>query len=216
MRQAIITLFLFPVLLLGAESKKKIALSHNWTATPNDQNFVQSGGLSRVWKTLQEKNVDLFATDLKKEKDTDQLRYIVVWNKPGCDSKELFKKFPQKKLLLFMWEPPTVIEYSSDDLSHFKRVYTWDDDLVDNKKFFKFYYPELKSMMKNLPSFEEKKLVTQISSNKKSRHNHELYSERESVIQFFEDKVILTSMAMHGEIRDIKIIEDPLIISSKP
>jgi hypothetical protein len=42
--------------------------------------------------------------------------------------------------------------------------------------------------MQNLPSFEEKKLVTQISSNKKSKHKHELYSERERVIQFFEDK----------------------------
>ncbi len=188
MRKTIITLFLFPVLLFGAERKKEIALSHNWTATPNDQNFVRSGGLSRVWKTLQEKNVDLIVTDLKKEKDTTELRYVIVWNKPGCGSKELFKKFPQKKLLLFMWEPPTVIEYTAEHLSHYKRVYTWDDDLVDNKKFFKFYYPELKSMMKNFPSFEEKKLVTQMSSNKKSKHSRELYSERERVIQFFEDK----------------------------
>jgi len=188
MCKALLTLFLLPALLFASESKKEIALSHNWTATPNDQNFVQQGGLSRVWKTLQEKNVNLYATDLKNEKDDLNLRYVIVWNKPGCGSKELFKKFTPKKLLLFMWEPPTVIKYSSEYLSHFKRVYTWNDDLVDNKKFFKFYYPELKPMMNNLPSFEERKLVTQISSNKKSRHSKELYSERERVIQFFEDK----------------------------
>ena len=192
MRNIIITLFLFPVLLLGAdrgaERKKEIALAHNWTSTPNDQNFIHHSCLARVWKTLQEKNVHLFASDLKNEKDYDALRYVIVWNKPGCGSKELFKKFPQKKMLLFIWEPPTVIKYSSDYLSHFKRVYTWDDDLVDNKKFFKFYYPELKPMLTNLPSFEDKKLVTQMSSNKKSKHERELYSERERIIQFFEDK----------------------------
>ena len=188
MRKTIITLFLFPALLLGAERKKEIALSHNWTSTPNDQNFIRQGGLANVWKALQESNVHLFATDLKKDKDHNELAYVVVWNQPGCPTKELYKKFPQKKLLLFMWEPPSVIKYTSEELSHYKRVYTWDDDLVDNKKFFKFYYPELKPMMKSLPAFEGKKLVTQISSNKKSKHRNELYSERESVIQFFENK----------------------------
>jgi hypothetical protein len=188
MRKTIITLFLFPVLLLGAERRKEIALSHNWTSTPNDQNFIQHGCLANIWKALQENNVHLIATDLKKDKDHNELAYVVVWNKPGCPTKELYKKFPQKKLLLFMWEPPSVIQYTPEQLSHYKRVYTWDDDLVDNKKFFKFYYPELKPMMTNLPAFEEKKLVTQISSNKKSKHPNELYSERESVIQFFEDK----------------------------
>jgi hypothetical protein len=188
MRKTIIILFLFPVLLLASERKKEIALGHNWTSTPNDQNFVQYGTLSHVWETLQEKNVRLFTSDLKSEKDYDELTYVVIWNKAACPSKEVFKKFPQKKLLLFIWEPPTVIKYTSGYLSHFKRVYTWNDDLVDNKKFFKFYYPELKPMLKNLPSFEEKKLVTQMSSNKKSKHSNELYKERESVIQFFEDK----------------------------
>lgn len=188
MHKSIITLFLFPVLLFGGERKKEVAFSHNWTETPNDQSFVQSGCLANIYKALEEKKVRLFATDLKKEKDYDALTYVVVWNKPACPAKELFKKFPQKKLLLFMWEPPTVIDYSKEHLAHFKRIYTWDDDLVDNKKFFKFYYPVLRPMMQNLPSFEEKKLVTQISSNKKSKHSKELYQERESVIQFFEDK----------------------------
>ena len=189
MRKLIITFFLFPVLLIAGERKKEIAFSHNWTPTPNDQNFVQHGILANIWEALQEKNIRLYATDLKNDQDYDALTYVVVWNKPGaCPTKELFKKFPQKKLLLFMWEPPTVIKYTSDHLSHFKRVYTWDDDLVDNKKFFKFYYPELKPMRENLPSFEDRKLVTQISSNKKSKHPKELYKEREAVIQFFEDK----------------------------
>jgi alpha(1,3/1,4) fucosyltransferase len=192
MRKVIITLFLFPALILAGEKtserKKEIAFSHNWTQTPNDQGFVQHGLLSNAWKALQEKNIRLFASDLKNEKDSNELTYVVIWNKTACPAKELFKKFPKKKLLLFMWDSPTVIKYTDEHLSHFHRIYTWDDSLVDNKKFFKFYYPELKAMIKDLPSFEEKKLVTQISSNKKSTHPNELYHEREAVIQFFEDK----------------------------
>ncbi|MGH2612998.1 MAG: glycosyltransferase family 10 domain-containing protein, partial [Rhabdochlamydiaceae bacterium] len=67
-------------------------------------------------------------------------------------------------------------------------VYTWNDDLVDNKKFFKFYYPVLQPMQSHLPTFEERKLLTQISGRKKSKHKKELYSERVSVIQYFQDK----------------------------
>lgn len=87
-----------------------------------------------------------------------------------------------------MWEPPVVQNdmYQPRFLDQFKRVYTWDDSLVDDKKFFKFYYPELKSMLTDLPSFEERKLLTQISGHKRSKHPKELYSERVSVIQFFE------------------------------
>ncbi|HUD01359.1 MAG TPA: glycosyltransferase family 10 [Rhabdochlamydiaceae bacterium] len=155
---------------------------------PNDQTNVQNGCLSAVYKALQEKNIRLFETDLKNEKDYFDLTYVIVWNKTACPKKELFKKFPKKKLLLFMWEPPVFLKVKPAYYEGFKRVYTWNDDLVDNIKFFKFYYPVLQPMLQNLPSFEEKKLVTQMSSNKKSKHSKELYKAREAVIQFFEDK----------------------------
>jgi hypothetical protein len=188
MWKGIIILFLFPLLLFARERKKEIAVSHNWPAPPNDQTNIQNGCLSAVYQALQEKNIRLFETDLKNEKDYFDLSYVIVWNKTACPKKELFKKFPKKKLLLFMWEPPVVQKATSAYYDGFKRVYTWNDDLVDNVKFFKFYYPVLQPMVKNLPSFEEKKLVTQMSSNKKSKHSKELYKEREAVIQFFEDK----------------------------
>ncbi len=193
MLKTIIILFLFPLILLNAgepkERKKQIDLVHSWP-NPNDQGITKFQWLAEITKTLQEKNVRLFVTDLKNEKDKDELTYVVLWSKPYHLKEGTLEKFPKKKLLLFAFEPPVWRKsaYEPEFLDKFKRIYTWDDDLVDNKKFFKFYYPVLQPMLKNLPSFEEKKLVTQMSSNKKSKHSQELYKERESVIQFFEDK----------------------------
>jgi hypothetical protein len=192
MLKNIILLFLFPLLLLAGDRKKQIDLVHDWPPNPNDQSIIHSfSWLANVNKALQEKQIGFRATDLLNEKDHNELAYVVVWNKPSFLKKGTLEKFAKKKLLLFAWEPPVYAKgqiYSPEYLAKFKRVYTWDDDLVDNKKFFKFYYPVLQPMLKNLPTFEEKKLLTQISANKKSKHAKELYKERESVIQFFEDK----------------------------
>ena len=98
-------------------------------------------------------------------------------------------RLPKEKLILFMWEPKTVLEnmYKPNVLSCFSKIYTWDDSLVDNKTFFKFYYPVLIPMLNELPFFEERKLCTLISSHLKSSVENELYSEREKVICYFED-----------------------------
>jgi hypothetical protein len=101
-----------------------------------------------------------------------------------CD----LSKLPKDKMILFMWEPPVVLKrmYRTKILDHFNKVYTWDDDLVDNQKFFKFYYPVLQPMLSDLPSFEERKLCTLVSSDLKSSHPLELYSERKKAIEYFE------------------------------
>lgn len=190
MLKSIIILFLFPLLLLAGDRKKQIDLVHDWPVNPNDQGIIHSSWLAPINQALHEKNVRFLSTDLQNVKDSAELTYIVVWNKPPCLKNGALEKFAKKKLLLFAWEPPVYLPklYSTEYLAQFKRVYTWDDDLVDNKKFFKFYYPVLQPMEKDLVPFEKKKLLTQISSNKKSKHPKELYKERESVIQFFEDK----------------------------
>lgn len=63
---------------------------------------------------------------------------------------------------------------------------TWDDELVDNKTIFKRNIPYyFEDKRKNIP-FDDRKLITCISGNKKSNHVNELYTERERVISFFE------------------------------
>lgn len=119
----------------------------------------------------------------------DTVEKLIFFNLPP----KMLKKYelsylPKEKMVLFMWEPKTVLRgmYSPDALDCFSKIYTWDDQLVDNKRFFKFYYPVLSPMIEKIPSFKEKKLCTLIASNLKSTYPFELYSEREKVIAFFE------------------------------
>ncbi len=64
---------------------------------------------------------------------------------------------------------------------------TWNDDVVDNKVFFKIDFPYHFSGKDVLyMNFEKKKLLTNISGNKISTGNFELYSERLRVIEYFE------------------------------
>ncbi len=119
-----------------------------------------------------------------------RVRKIIFWNFPDhylniAD----FRKIPKERLVLFMWEPPSVLGkmHTQEVLRLFGKIYTWNDDLVDNKTYFKFNYTELKSMTPNPIPFQAKKFCTLINSNRSSSHPHELYSERVKAIEFFEN-----------------------------
>lgn len=101
-----------------------------------------------------------------------------------------FSRVPKEKLVLFLWEPPTVEPegYNPAWQKHFGKIYTWDDDLVDGVKFFKFHYPELQNRIAHLTPFSDKKLCVMVARRLSSKHPKQLYSEREKVIRYFEDK----------------------------
>ena len=101
---------------------------------------------------------------------------------------ESLRQYQKENLILFLWEPPSVTPLNYDKRYHdiFAHVYTWNDDLVDNRKYRKFYYPVFHQMIQKTVPFAEKKLCTLIASNKRSPHPNELYSERLKSINFFE------------------------------
>lgn len=89
-------------------------------------------------------------------------------------------------------EPPSVNAINSPDgyqyLKHFfPYIMSWNSDWVDGKIIYKrnipYYFKQL--VVSNIP-FEEKKLLTSISGYKKSDYPGELYSERERLIDYFE------------------------------
>jgi len=101
-----------------------------------------------------------------------------------------FSRVSKEKLVLLLFEPPTVEPrgYDPEVQEKFGKILTWDDDLVDGKKFVKYYYPELKPRIAEVVPFEEKKFCVMLATRRSSRHPKELYSERERVIRFFENK----------------------------
>lgn len=72
-------------------------------------------------------------------------------------------------------------------LKIFPNIMTWNDDLIDNVRIFKKNLPYYFSKEFGNVAFAEKKLLTNISGNKKSSHKDELYSEREAIITYFEN-----------------------------
>lgn len=120
--------------------------------------------------------------------DLKDFEYLIVFD-VLLDQFGLLQKYPKEKKILFLWEPPSVIPDNYDLHNHdsFSKVLTWHDGLVDNKKYFKFYYPVLNPIISETVPFESKKLCTLISCNKGSHYPGELYSERRHLILFYEN-----------------------------
>lgn len=110
---------------------------------------------------------------IKSPKDPN-LSKILVFN-PYFD-RTLIAKLPKEKLILFVWEPETSLPISL--YNDYSKVYTWDDTLIDNQKFFRFNYPYLMPMEENSIPFEEKKLCTMVTSH--------WTKQRLTMLKFFE------------------------------
>ncbi|MCX6735949.1 MAG: glycosyltransferase family 10 [Candidatus Parcubacteria bacterium] len=97
----------------------------------------------------------------------------------------------EDKIVLFQWECKAINPHNYDPaiLSKFKYVFAWNDDVVDNKKFFKFYLPVAqKDFPRYASAFNEKKLLANMSMNKRSSQPNELYTARRKTIEYFNNK----------------------------
>ncbi|MCK4918252.1 MAG: hypothetical protein KAS02_00485 [Candidatus Pacebacteria bacterium] len=98
----------------------------------------------------------------------------------------------KNKMILFLWEGPSICpnNYKKNIYNKFPIIFTWKDDLVDNKKFFKFHlpYPQKEKFLDTV-NFTQKKLLVNISINKFSNFPNELYGERRKSIKFFEKEL---------------------------
>jgi hypothetical protein len=171
----------------------------------NDQLFDGSLGENySYFKTAQdifaENNMELHTFD---KGDPDSANLLIFFDLPYIwDRKNwaLIKSFGYKSFL-FCFEPPIVNPFNYIHAFHrfFKRIYTWNDGWVDQKKYYKLFWPQSMheyNRYENTRPFSEKKLLTLINGNKLpflpfrflSRLGKELYSERIRAIEFFENK----------------------------
>jgi hypothetical protein len=73
-----------------------------------------------------------------------------------------------------------------ENYQYFKKIGTWNDDYVDNVKYFKINYTHRIPKTINFDLTRKEKLCTLINSYKLSSAPMELYSERIRAIQWFE------------------------------
>lgn len=70
---------------------------------------------------------------------------------------------------------------------YFNKIFTWNDQFVDNKKYFKINFAHLFPNKINKNLAKKKNLCTLIAGNKKVSHPQELYSKRIEAIRWFEN-----------------------------
>lgn len=97
----------------------------------------------------------------------------------------------EKSVIYCNAEPPVVTKLNCPKgyrfLAHFfPYILTWNREWIDDKTVFRRNIPYYFSVDMGEIKFDNRKLITGISGNKKSRHPSELYSEREKVYSFLE------------------------------
>jgi len=100
------------------------------------------------------------------------------------------KKSPKFPSYLLLVETPQVSPRNKlDHKNIYRKVFTWNDSLVDNDKYFKFYLPNVKQPDFDLGWTGRSKLCCVISNNKNfnKKYENELYSERIKTIRWFEN-----------------------------
>lgn len=88
-------------------------------------------------------------------------------------------------------QEPEVVNASSHTEKYYKffhKILTWNDNMTDGKKVFKYLIPQVKPEKMSWHEFENKKMTVLIASDKKSRHPGELYSLRRKWICFAQEK----------------------------
>lgn len=100
-------------------------------------------------------------------------------------------QYKNKKLYMHIWEPNCVepASYLTSNHNIYNAIFIMDDRFVgQNNKYIKLNYPHpYVYMIDDVVPFGAKKFCTLISGNKHSSYRHELYSERERAIRFFEN-----------------------------
>jgi len=105
---------------------------------------------------------------------------LVFWDIPSDLSLQTISRVHSDRLILFTFNPevPNSKEFSPKAKDLFSKIYTWNDDLVDDKKFFKFHIPALKEFSNDAPSFSDRMQCVLI--NTQTKFTQSLVSEKRS------------------------------------
>lgn len=150
----------------------------------NDKIINRDNCMYPFWLLKQEfkkHGYDLSTQDINSTVDS----VIVIYNEMP---KILPSKNEIKKSYLMLFESELIRPDNLDLNKHksFNKIFTWNDDIIDNKKYFKFNFSQQipSSITKDL--LKKEKLCSLIAGNKKVNHPLELYTKRVEAIRWFE------------------------------
>lgn len=137
---------------------------------------------SKFKKEFLKKGIDFSTQDINSIQESD----IVLYCDYPIDNPPSSKK--ENYLIIYESELIKPYNWSIKNHQYFKKIFTWNDEYVDNKKYFKYYWPAIIECNDNNVAYADKKFATLIIGNKSAFQHNELYSERLNVIRWFEKK----------------------------
>lgn len=102
--------------------------------------------------------------------------------------KEAVEAGLQDKLVFFIWEAKVTgpLNFDQEVLGKFNHVMTWSDDQVTSPKFIHYCMPmEERDVIPEAVPFKKKKLLMNMSMNKVSNEQGEMYSARKRSVEYF-------------------------------
>ena len=132
-------------------------------------------------REFEKKGFNFSTQDINPKEESDIILYM-----------EMPKNLPNKSdyyksyLLLFETELIRPDNWNLEYHQKFNKIFTWRDDFVDNKKYFKINWTHLFPEQNVENEMDKQKLCTLIAGNKTSKHPLELYSKRKEAIRWFE------------------------------
>lgn len=163
--------------------------------------------LRDYWKSI---GIEYHTADLVKVKDVSVYLFLEVPQDSWLTTDSLLQRI--KYILKFKWRSdyllksvlkkdkvrrylivnePKVVSPKSHDVKYhcyFDKIFTWDDDVVDSKRYIKLYPANILPKERYCADFSIKKKITLIASNKHSSEMNELYSERRKAIDFYDGR----------------------------
>jgi alpha(1,3/1,4) fucosyltransferase len=101
--------------------------------------------------------------------------------------KKVFRLDTPKYLIIFEPENIKPDNWLLENHELFNKIFTWNDEIIDNKKYFKINFSYLFPQSINKALLKQKKLCTLIAGNSRNNHPLELYSKRVEAIRWFEE-----------------------------
>jgi hypothetical protein len=131
-------------------------------------------------QVLQKSDLDLATEDIHRPEDA---RIVIDFNAQDRQTA------PHTSLIRYLItaEPPVVYPRNWSSVTHlqYHKIFTWNDTLIDNRKYFLLRYAHNLGVESDLPDFNHRHFAAMVIGFKGSSNPQELYSSRFDTIRWF-------------------------------
>lgn len=186
---------------------KDVALSFQNRMFESNEGGRGYGFYGHYWmlalkRELKQRGYELNTIDLGDVREAEKIVFISMHNDKYF--KECVKQNLNDKMILFEVEfpinsVPTEGGYPTGEYrSYFDKVFTWNEEIIDNVKIFRMCRPNnwYRGKIERI-TFKQRKFLIMTNTNKHSDLPNELYSERRKAVLFFQ-RVIPEQFDLYG------------------